>query len=158
MYTSSAAVFSSVFIGRPSLCPVLSRACADYTISKYPIVAEGITLPCVSAWYPSAGVKRAALSLPTTQDANGRLCGYETHSTPRSLTFPAPFEWKRRAYTGNFRPSINHWTRPVAGTDWAPWKKYNPLWALRGNRNYRASDLVKRESGSRRTEWSSSLS
>ena len=34
--------------------------------------------PAVTAWYPSAGEKRAALSLPTTQDANGRRWSSDT--------------------------------------------------------------------------------
>lgn len=105
--------------------------------------------------------ERSARPFPSRQHRMQTGGGEATrrYSAPRSLTFPAPSEWKTPSeQRGPYTSFITDWSRPVAGTDWALWKKYNPLWALRGNRNYRASDRVKRErESSRWTEWSSSL-
>lgn len=76
---------------------------------KSPIVWERSTLLAVSTWYPSAEEKRAALSLPTTQDANWRRWSYPA---PHSLTFPEPSEWKtlceNRGISASFTTNWSH--------------------------------------------------
>lgn len=96
--------------------------------------------------------ERSARPFPSRQHRMQTGGGEATrrYSAPQSLTFPVPSEWKTPSEHRETSASFTtNWSRPVAGTDWALWKKYNPLWALRGNRNYRASDRVKRAAGGR---------
>lgn len=43
-------------------------------------------------------------------------------------------------HRGTSATCITNSTRPVPDNDRAPWKKYNPLWALRGNRKCRTEE------------------
>lgn len=92
-------------------------------------------------WYPSAVAKRAALSLPTTQDANGRRRSCDTLLLATTEIFSRTIQVNTPIY---YRGD-SYWTRRLATNDWAPLKNSNPPWALRGNRNSPASNRVTRE-------------
>lgn len=108
----------------------------DRIISRYPIVSECSTSSCRKCVISFRG-RESRGPFPPRQYRMQTGGGEATkHSAPQSLKFPVPSKWKTPSeHRGTSTSLTTDRYDSVAGTDWALWKTYNPLRALRGNRN-----------------------